>query len=207
MTKFNYTRHFDGDSSLVKNVYYDSDTEECVVDLGDNIYKYSGVPVRAFNDFDDAISRGRYYNVFKRTYGPGEYLGGSYDVDFVASVVAMPVSPERANAYSRPEAYVSNNNYYATGGYIGTPKDLKVTEDTVVDGERVGNSSGASVHYGLTAPVSNVRRHAVTFEVNGAKRVHTLKVESVDEAVDAVEQIADMLDLEFDIKECTVYFD
>lgn len=49
------------DSSNVKSIGYDEDTQELYVDfLNGSSYKYSGVPQSVFEDFQNASSKGQF---------------------------------------------------------------------------------------------------------------------------------------------------
>ena len=209
MRTIEYTHHNYPGSSLVDDIYYNANLNELVVDLNDRLYMYSNVPLSAFEDFADASSAGNHYNtVFKRAYGPSYSLGDYEDFDFepVDHIVEMPVSRNRAGSGSRPDSdyytepqrLVPGHDGWGSVETVGTPKDLKVTENTVIHN-----------HYSLSEPVEDatVRNHTVVFTSNGVERTHTLKADSVDDAVGQVNEIAAMLDLTFVIKSVTTHFE
>lgn len=85
MTTIEYTKSYDEDydftSSLVQSVRYNENDSSVAIELNDNYYRYTNVPLDAVEDLVNADSVGVHYNtVFKRTYGPGENLGPWYDV-------------------------------------------------------------------------------------------------------------------------------
>jgi len=187
-----YTHAESLDSSAIDEALYNENTRELTLDLNGNYYRYPNVPKHVWEALLEAPSAGRFYReTVKKNYGPAESLG-SLNWDEFNEVKIEDKTTENV-------IHVPANRW---GGYaVGTPKDLKVTDDTVVTTTtNVFNLTAA-------APSADVRKHAVTFEVNGVRRTHNLKAESVDEAVQAVNDIADMLSLTFVVKEVTVYFD
>lgn len=179
MTTVTFTAQADPGSSAIDDLYYNENTQELTVDLDDRIYRYSGVPKDEYYTFLNAASAGNHYGgYFKRTYGPGEFIGDWDEISF-----------ER-------EAVKSQS--------IGTPQNFVHTGQTLVTNVVASNTA----NYSLTAPAStNTRDHVVKFVANGAERVHTVKTTTVDEAVKAINDIAAMLDLTFTVKSVTVNFE
>lgn len=197
MSRVTYTEVFSPDSSLVEDVYYDANTRELTVVLHDELYRYSNVDKRVVNEFKNAHSAGRFYAAnIKRTYGPGEYLGTSWDVD--CDGVVEGAAPDMSSPL-----YDAAKD--ATSGAKGTPKGLTYAAGAVVT--NAGNTSANVFSLTPTAPVETTRKHKVTFETETGTKVHTLQAGSVDEAANAVLDIGDMLDLDFTVKEVTVYFE
>lgn len=190
MTTVNYTLDAYPASSLVDGIYYDENTQALTIDLNDDIYTYAKVPVDEFYTFVAAASAGKHYPYIKRTYGPAEKVGVWDEINF-----------KRVN---KPATDT-----------VGTPKGL--TDDTInvaVNSNRPGLITGGTYvtnttnTFSLTAPETEaVLDHVVEFTVNGQEKAHTVKTTSVDEAVGALNEIADMLDLTFVIKTVTVHFE
>lgn len=195
MSRVTYTEVFSPDSSLVEGVYYDANTSELTVVLHDELYRYSNVDKRVFNEFKNAHSAGRFYaaNV-KRTYGPGEYLGTSWDVEY--DEVSEGAAPDMTSPlYDAAEAAVS--------GTKGTPKGLTYAVGAVVT--NVGDTGTFSLT--PTDAAVQTRKHKVVFETDTGVKTHTLQAGSVDEAAWAVRDIGAMLDVDLTVKEVTVYFE
>lgn len=215
--EFKYTHKNDStDSSLVDGIYYNENTNELAVDLNNQIYVYDGVPTTVYEVFSKAHSKGRFYGQnIKRNYGPSTFLGVYEDVDFLRSTAT-------------PAADMSST--FANGGFVtpaqareglGMPKNLSYATDATVTNVGVsggsvspvrvsgasttGTSTGPNISLSLDSPTP--RRHAVTFEVNGKTKTHNLRAADVDEAVAEVLAIGNMLDIDFTVKEVTVYFE
>lgn len=183
MTTVDYTLDAYPASSLVDGIFYNEATEELTVDLNDDIYTYSNVPVDEFYTFTAAPSAGKHYPYIKRTYGPAIKVGVWDDIEFRR--VGKPVSDA-----------------------VGTPKGLTPATTTSNPGATFVTYTANT--FTLTAPeTETVRTHVVKFTngAGGVEKVHTLKTTSVDEAVKALNEIADMLDLTFVIKSVTVNFE
>lgn len=176
-------------SQIVLAAYYDANTSELLVSLaGSGVYLYHNVPATTWSEFKNAESKGHFYNtVVKRHYGPGTgYL-------FVG---VEPIDDEPAK---------------------GTPKGLTYAEDAVVDGERVRlygvhrrKPAAVAQENNVVLSITNEPkrfRTEVFFEANGTEKSHTLYVHDSNEAVEAVEQIGAMLDVDLNIKRVVVYFE
>jgi hypothetical protein len=190
MSEFVYTvGDTDVDSSVVYEAYYNADDRKLAVVLDSGWgYVYSNVPRLVYDDLVGGPSAGRVYStVVKRQYGPGEalgYVGYQDDGVFVNGYEAVDMNPVDA-----PRFDLSSDG-------SGTAKGLYVTERT----------KDSTVT--LEAPEPTARRkHVVVFDSDGVERRHTLFTESVDSAVATVNEIADMLDLSFNVKEVTVSFE
>lgn len=209
-TVFSYTDKFSPDSSAVDNAWYHEVSRELALDLHGVVYKYSGVDSDAWEDLKDSVSAGRYYrNVIQREFKPALRLGLKGDIYFQREYVpvvaesmssvhegttTMPVSQNRVGASNRPAVSgwgVQRPKQFASGGVVSAP----------VTSTRTGISL---VTENVPAPLL---KHVVTFLSDGKERQHTLKVRTVQEAVNAVNEIADMLDLTFDVKKVEVFFE
>lgn len=197
MSRVTYTEVFAPDSSLVEGVYYDANTRELTVVLHDELYRYSGVGKSTVEAFKNARSAGRFYtSTVKRNYGPGEYLGSEWDADY--DEVSEGAAPDMsAPLYDATKATIDTK---------GTPKGLTYAEGAVIT--NVGETGNASTFSLTPAPVlKTARKHKVAFDTPNGRREHTLLAESVEDAAGEIVKLGDMLDLDFDVKEVTVYFE
>jgi len=106
---FTYTDGYDVDSSVVDAVYFNSADNSVVLDLNDEMYRYTGVSRNDVENLVNAASVGAYYNVyFKRDHGPAEHLGHYDDLRWtkVSNIEVQDAtkeyslaSPAVANAY------------------------------------------------------------------------------------------------------------
>lgn len=190
-TTFDYTSSVTGlDSSLVDSAYYNANTRELAVDLQDRIYVYSEVPVGTYLALVNHHSPGSKFQEIKRNYGPGKRLGYFSSVNFSKAVDRTVIAPDMSS--------------------VGTPKAMTYASDATVTGNSTAShiNVNPSTYVTLTsAPVvsgNNDSTFAVEFLVGNKVRTHTLKAKSFGEAEAALEEIAEMLDLEFDIKEIKV---
>lgn len=183
---FHYTRaDRDVDSSVVHEAYYDRNSRKLAVVLSSGEgYVYNNVPEYTYHELVDADSPGAYYNrVIKRTYGPATALGYVDSDDFTHQYPA----PDMSNVVSPVRL----------SGAV-TPKNLTYAPNATV----TSTTSGSYYVTLANAPERNTTaRFAVTFEVGGKSRTHTLDAESFGAAEAAVVEIASMLDLTFDVKE------
>ena len=192
-TSFGYTHKEEGlDSSLVDGAYYNANTRELAVDLNDKVYVYSEVPSHVFDTLVKASSPGTKFQDIKRTYGPSRRLGFFDRVNF------DKVEDRTARA--------------ADMSSVGTPKGLTLaTNATVTDNTSTAvTNSYTTLNFTPNAKIEVIsgnteRTFSVDFVVGDSKvRTHTLKADSFGEAEAALEEIAEMLDLEFVIKEIKV---
>lgn len=115
MTNFEYTKTFDVDSSLIDEVFYNANDNTVVLDVNNEMYRYSNVTLQAVEDLVNGKgyngSVGAHYNsLFKKTYGPGEDLGGWYVVDGIKVPVQNDWSGTAVpKAMTTNEARVDNN--------------------------------------------------------------------------------------------------
>lgn len=188
---FEYTHYRKPVSSLVDEVWYNSDTKELAVSLHDEVYVYSGVPLTRYQSLIFANSVGREYQSIKREFGPSEYLGDRYELEF------------GEKSYEAPDM-----------GSVGTPKGLTYAENAVVhnvgDTATTGNSSGAhiSLTYGNDHDgLGDIRRHRVVFETPHGTKAHEVNAESVAEAKSLIESLASDFGLSVTVKEVTVFFE
>lgn len=210
---FEYTEATVPASSFVMELIYNENNGELAVVLDadrEDVYVYPKVDRATFDEFSSTDSVGGYYQrEFKKKFGPSNFIGSYRDVEFlwrpvnreVRTNVDMTVSPDRVGGRSRPEPYSKDNDYYKQG--LVVTDGLSTTINTNV---LTIHQAKAKVNE-VEAPESIKYKHKVVFESDGKVREHTLTVGSVIEAVTAIEEIADMLDLTFKVKEVTVYFE
>lgn len=73
---FDYTKEFVVSSSLIDSVHFNENDGTVVLDVNDELYRYSGVNGQDVSALVRADSVGAHYNkVFKPTFGPAEHLG------------------------------------------------------------------------------------------------------------------------------------
>ena len=197
MTDLNYTREVHSTaidtSSLVDEVFYNENTNDLYVDLYDKIYKYSNVTSDVVREFSAADSAGNFYNtVIKKKFGPGEHIGDWMSVDYREVDVETEVEPQAT---------------YVTNVSLLTPDQAR---------EAFGvNTANSTTTFSLkpfpeAVEVEGVeRRYVVQFEVEetGSVKPYETKAKSLDEAVNALLEIAKMVDLTFIVREVTVYFE
>lgn len=184
MTTFTYTDHADTSSELVEGLYYNEATRELALDLNDSIYVYRNVPAYTFREFRDAPSKGRYFQNFKRTFGPSERVGYWDEVDFQNGTPAPAMDDPRT--------------------LVGAGSVDKGAVDT-------GNGVNTTINvFSLETPGAgnSLRKHTVVFTVgsDSKENEHNVNVVSVDEAVKAVQDIAAMLGLTFNVKRVVTHF-
>lgn len=187
MTTVTFTRQVGVDSSAIDCAYYNERTNDLVVDLHDSLYLYKGVPEYVVNTLERAPSAGSYYaSTIKRAYGPGDFLGHAWDVEYEedAGVPAPDMGP-------------------VTQGAVGTPKNLTYAPNAVVTNvstNAANTGNGVGPHLSLKVDNSNLRQVRVEFEVNNKSASHTLFTSSLDDAVEQVERLGEMLDQTFTVK-------
>lgn len=166
----NYTDHYEPDSSLIWDVWYNAADQTATVNLEGVLYKYTEVPETAVSYLVDAVSPGREFRHFKNEYGPSQKLG--YESE---------VSKVRAQASAYPGVVPKNLTY---------APDARVTDVTLhtSDPKTVPLKTGVAPE-----PTSLPKRtHTVHFESNGS-RTYTLEASSVEQAVEALQEVANML--------------
>lgn len=189
MTTFAFTDTTDVKSKAVDTLTYNKDTGELVIDWRNELYKYSGVDEYTFkavvngtykNGTTDA-SVGRAAQRIKKDFGPGDYLGRFGEVKFVPAsrAKAAPVTtPTQAKATLHTSAPAVSPTYSLTPTNVGS--------------ETTG------------------RTYTVEFNPAGTTQVrkHTPKgANSVDEAVAALEEVANILGVALIVKGVYVAFE
>lgn len=190
MTDFDYTHSTTPDSSLVQKVLYNANTKELVVNLRGWGYKYSDVEQSDYHNLISADSVGSAYTDVKREHGPAEPLG---QFNYVNTNVV----------WVRP-----------TNTTVGTPKDLKVSDDTIVTtatapATQVFNLYSNEPQVSVSSEPTVRRFHKVVFDVDGGAtgKSYSTEAGSVDEAVKSLTDVVDSLGLEVTVREVTVYFE
>ena len=195
MSIFNYTSSLGGvvSSAAVDAVYYDRDSENLAAVLHGVVYVYSNVRELEYwkltRGSGHSGSIGAAFAEFKKDFGPANNWGSVQNVNFRAE-------EDPANVLQFP---------------VGTPKGLTYAEGATVT--NVGQESHVTTIYNLSSPespVGNTRgKYRVVFDVVDGKTgvPNTLEADSVEDAVAQTTEIAQMLGLEFKVKEVTVYFE
>lgn len=189
MSNYQYTHAFeDLGSSLVWDVWYDEPTKTAYLDLNGEVYAYENVPFDAVETLVQASSVGRAYNGtlfnkgFKQSYGPGTHIS---DVSYFSVNAA---EREAATTAAAPGVVPKNLTYApnASASHVGAYVSLGNSNTTATPAPRVRLATDEA------NPEVHKRAMTVHFESNGS-RTHSLRAESVDEAVDAVKKVAEML--------------
>lgn len=197
--KFVYTASKrDFASTAIEEAYYNVDDRElAVVVTGGSGYVYANVPPYVWSDFISARSAGNYYaTTLKTRYGPADYLGYLDDEDdffqyFIKddsgddNLITLPnlIKNEDAHLYTFP----------SSGAVGSAPSTVNVYNNT----------------YSL-APEEKVatRKHVLNFRVDGQSviRTHTVQAVNLEEAIEQLREVANMLDLVFEVTSATVVF-
>ena len=189
-TTFEFTDTQDVKSSAVDTLTYNENTRELVVDLHDDLYKYDGVPRSRFEQILHAPSVGRDFHDLKKNYGPADYLGPYGSVTFV------PV--DKATKPTFPPA--------AQPSVLASKSGVATNVPTA--------STSASQTFSLTPSVNVGTEGKATYTVDfvpaGADepREYTAQgVDSVEEAIAALNEVADMLGVTLTVKGVYVEFE
>lgn len=190
MKTFEYTHTKPVNSSAVDEVHYNANTKELAVDLHDEVYVYSGVPESRYEALTNAPSVGRTFREVKRDYGPSEYLGYVRDIGYEKSGVDSGVTTA-SGVVPKNLTYASNAKVTTstTGNYASQPSEF------------------ISLNAYTDTKSPSKRKHEVVFEAAGAERIYSLEATSVDEAVEALQGVAEALDIDVQVRAVTVYFD
>jgi hypothetical protein len=183
-----YTHANENTGSWVDEIYYDDNDNSLVVVLEDETwpytrrsYGYQGVPEDVAKGFFNASSFGTFYNDSIKRKFTGTSLGDPDDYEFT------PVESKPAVAHPTYTSLRTVEQVRNTEGF--TPKALSDKSDNVVS--LTGRDEVAS---------SN-RRFTVSFTVNGEGVVKTadFNVDTVVDAVKAIEELAKMLSVSVDV--------
>lgn len=192
MTDVLYTRVLDSDaldeSSLVDEVQYNENTGDLFVDLGNEVYRYSNVPVSVVDDFENAESAGSFYNtVIKRKFGPGENLGSWTRLTYKSIEVEAKPQTVNISVSSNRNAPVSFN----PGGVVTLSASESIVTPTAFSLKPFSDTT--------TSIEGPERDYAVVFTVSGltGTKTHKLKSTTVDNAVKEVVDLGKMLELTF----------
>lgn len=180
-----YTKSFEviNDSSLVDGVFYNHNDNTVTFDLNDRLYRYSNVSETDALKVAEADSAGREYQVFKRKFGPGEYLGEYDDVNWTKVDQKPTFTLSSGGGTFSGQTYTGTVNSNVVQLNVPTQKVNKFKVGFVVVEDNGFQGSVSEIKY------------------------HTLLAASLADAVSKVEELAKMLDLVFKVKEVTVYFD
>lgn len=189
VTRFEYTRLTEPDSSLVEGVYYNENNNAVALDLNDDVYVYRGVSREQHDALVGADSVGAYYNTyFKKQFGPAEYLGSYWAVEL--DIIEVEPKTEKNLTYA-PNAKVTTVDNDGSG-------DLAPTTE-----HSLGNSTltvqDAPTNEHSLAPLSEQAREAdvdwkteVFFTIDGFHREYTFDADTSD-AAEAVQALSDHL--------------
>jgi hypothetical protein len=203
---FNYS-HGDAeiDSTLVYEAYYNATKKElALVFHGGLSYIYKGVPFHHYQNLVDASSPGRYYNQnIKGKYDSvyNGYVGYDSEIEFVRGFAAADMNSIVNNA-NTVTIIGSAGGVAGVGGSssgVGTPKNLSYAVDAVVDDKK----------FDLSTPNKVTSHYTVRFTVGDDEtlRANSLEATSIDEALVKTQEVAEMLDLSFNIREVTLHFE
>lgn len=187
---FKYTEHFAPNSSWVDDIYYNDKESFVVFDLDDSLYRYENVTRDEVVKAAEADSPGTYFNtVWKKTYGPGHYLGEYDEIDFL---------PDRTPAeVSGPTLVGKDFDSTAVTKDLDEPtKEFSLQSPEVAPvylGKHVGEKKPS---------------FTVGFEWVGELREHVFTdAESPEDALAKLDEVAQMLDQTFDVKWVLIDFE
>lgn len=172
-------------SSLVEGIFYNANDKTAVFDLQNRIYRYQNVSRLEVAQVATADSPGQAYQRFKRRFGPSESLGDYEEILWSK----VPIK---------------------TNTVVGT-----ISSNAMVGGS-VGGTTGNATATTITFPDlrNSLKRFTVGFIVvppAGTPLVdvkyYSLYARSEDDALMQTGQLADMLGLQFKIKEITRHFE
>ncbi len=195
MNTFVFTDTQDVKSKAVDTLTYNENTRELVIDWHNDLYKYDGVPPETYkavvagtykNGLTDA-SVGRAAQRVKKDFGPGKYLGVFGAVKFTPEAKAKRTA---VPSYSLSPSATASPAKVTNVGSEATNKKFSLTPSPAV------TKAGKSTTY------------TVDFKANGETREYTAKdATSVDEAVAAINEVAEMLGVELTVTGVYVDFE
>lgn len=191
MSDFVYTDSVDGrNSSAVEEAWYNVYDKTLLVALveSEKSYLYSGVPSWVWSQLKGAPSLGSFYaTTVKRNYGPGNALGWTDDLDIVE--------------YGVPAA---NMGSVTPIHGVGTPKGL-----TLAPNASVTTKAEAFPLSVVSDSKPVLLKHEVIFTSTGSEneRLYVTEAENIDDATSQLDEVAEMLDLNFTVKRVTVHFE
>jgi len=180
LTTVTYDRDLGVYSSLVEDAYYNSETGDLFLEMGNDVYRYVDVPVSVANELANAESAGRYYNSYIKGQFSSDNLGYWGDLNYV------DLNEEDEDEYEEEE----EDSPILTANEVRT----KVFSLTPID--TVNAVAGA------------IRKHTVVFTAGFASAVKTydVHVASVDDAIAEIQKIADMLGVKVTVRQVVVNF-
>lgn len=183
---YNYTELYRTDSSWIKFVYYDENARDAAIVMNDKVYLFTGVSNSAVEELVNADSVGGFKNSarFNELFGEGKNIGDGWRITVIRDAVKQPVVQ---NEWWDNRVQVSPQT---------------TTESVKHRGAQVEDTTEVSLLTPVADKADVGNDYFVVFEVNGQTREHTVKgVDSLPEAVKALEEIAKMLGLVFDYTE------
>lgn len=186
------------DSSLVEGIFYNANDKTVTFDLQDRIYRYAGVSREDALKVANATNAGGEYQLFKRKFGPGESLGDYEDISWkrvetAANIKADSISP----------ALISSDKF--SGAVTGLNLALQSPPGHNDNGQWELNKTPAEYSKFRVGFVV-VDQTEWTGSVSELK-YHNLVGTSIEDAKAKVQELGSILNLEFRVKEVTVYFD
>jgi hypothetical protein len=190
MTTFAFTHTQDVKSKAVDTLTYNERTGELVIDWHNDLYKYSGVPKNTFdqvlagtykNGLTDA-SVGRAAQRVKKDFGPGDYLGRFGEVKFVPAGSATAVAPKPTQA--KATLHTSAPSVSPTFSLTPSPS------------VNVGSESSTTYTIDFVPAGTDEPREYTPEGVN-----------SVEDALKALEEVANMLGVALTVKGVYVNFE
>lgn len=201
---FDFTDEYVVDSELVDEIHYNANDQSLAIEFTSDVYFYENVPqsevaaLAAGEQYDGSV--GRHYNfIFKHNYKANKKMNWS-EVDY--------------NRVNRATADATTDK----GLDFDTADEP--TKEFSLASQPVGNSDGPSLHVvadlptteyslqpvgGRVAAATNGDQTYVVF-FNEGRSYKPKGVNSVDEAVHALREVADMLDVEVNVEQVVVSF-
>ncbi len=210
---FAYTKEFSVSSSLIDSAWYNENDETLVLDVDDELYRYSGVPGEAVSALvrgGDTGSVGAHYNrVFKKAFGPGEHLGFWDTVEpvwvHVIKNTPTPTTPKGLVDISFNDVVDAVDNYLDSQAPTkefslnSEPTVVKFDPPLVVDVSEPTREFALSFDEGAPSVaevegLDNVKAIVVHFTLSGDK-VYKYKARTSHNVEDAIEELNDYVSL------------
>lgn len=184
---FEYTEAFEQDldfnSSVIDGIYYNSNNNQVCLDINDELYVYEVNSRDDVTELVNAESLGTYYNKrFKHIFGPGRYIG-KWSLKLLDRVDVIEPSHEDPTKFIN---IAGDGSVFITNGVLPSSEI---------------NSSVITFNPN--------RRHEVVFTVEDGtvEKTATFTVNSVPAAVAELGNLAKMLDIKFNVKRVTVFYE
>lgn len=191
-----YTERTQLDSSFLNRAWYDKPYQNLTLELHGVVYRYDLVPSGVFGGLVFSDSPGTYYRNNIQGVYHGRRLGPVADLrevladDFNAVKVQEKTEPVRVQLH---DVQAVEPTHVAVVTDPKTLTKLPLNKDVVF----VSGVSDYTVHFTVED----------TFGTSSDLRTHTLKADSVDNAVDKMFELADLLDQDIEVKGVYVSFE